>query len=58
MSEEELPKRTQEARHKPQTAALGSATGRPGPSETCLMRRTDAYSAFSSRDLGNPGFIR
>jgi hypothetical protein len=37
---EELPKHAQKTTRKPQTAALGSPTGRPGPSETCLMRRT------------------
>ena len=27
---------------KPQVTVLGSLTVRPGPSQTCLMQRTDA----------------
>jgi hypothetical protein len=39
---EELPKRAQNARRKPRTAAIGNLTDRPGPLEACLMRRTAA----------------
>ncbi len=38
----ELPKRDQKAKRTPQTAAIGSLSGRPGPSEACPMRRTGA----------------
>jgi hypothetical protein len=45
MVDRELPKRTQKhqkARRKPQRAALSSLTGRPAPSQACLLRRADA----------------
>jgi hypothetical protein len=42
MIDEELPQDAQKAKRKPQTAALGSPSGWPGPAQTCLMRRTDA----------------
>ena len=38
----ELPNCAQKARRKPQTAAVGSLTGRPGPSQACLLQRPDA----------------
>jgi hypothetical protein len=57
MIDRELTDCAQRTRRKPQIAALDGPTGWPGPLETCLVRRTDAYSAFSSRDLGNPGSL-
>ena len=42
MIDRELPTCAQKARRKPQIAAVGSLTGWSGPSEACLMRRTDA----------------
>ena len=57
MIDEVRPKHAQKAERKPQTAGLGSLSGQPGPSETCLMRRAEVFSALSSRDLGNPGFL-
>jgi hypothetical protein len=40
MSDRKLPNCAQKARRKPQTAAVSSLSGTPGPSEACLMRRT------------------
>lgn len=48
----------QRGRRKPQIALARRLTGWPGPSEflgACLMRQTDASSAFRSRHVGNVG---
>jgi hypothetical protein len=57
MIDHELPKRTQKARRKPQSAAASSLMGRPRPSEACLMRRTGSRWPSRSRQLGNPRSI-
>jgi hypothetical protein len=55
LSDRKLPKGAQKARRKPLIAGADGLTGWPAPSEACLMRRTDAYSASRRRDPGNPG---
>jgi hypothetical protein len=42
MIDRKLLKRSDKGGRNPQTAAVGSLSGRPGPSEACLMQRTDA----------------
>jgi hypothetical protein len=41
MIDREPLERSDHSGRKPQIAAVGSPTGWPGPSEPCLMRRTD-----------------
>jgi hypothetical protein len=51
----ELPTCAQKARPKPQIAAARRLTDWSGPSEACLIRRTDALLLSRSRHLGNLG---
>jgi hypothetical protein len=52
MIDEDRPKHAQKAKRKPQAAGLGSPTGWPGPSETCLMRRNRGIFGVQSPGSG------
>jgi hypothetical protein len=55
MIDREKPKRAENARRKPQMATADGLLDCSGRSEACLIQRSDALSAFGSRQLGNPG---